>query len=206
MRLKNRNTGPIAGSYRNSVQNLEPPISSAYLDPTTTIFSAPVPQVVNRSDNSTSTNKMVDSLSANSTGVVARAATSAAEVASTLYTLLSDIRDPPREIKDVAGGVHDLANGLRELRNVLQKVDRTVFRSGVFASIYSLSDRIQSLLEIIRGLADLETRDDAESTICAVWRNKAGGIVGKIVSLNLAARLVVTLMSLVSEQDIQAIW
>lgn len=156
---------------------------------------------------------MADPLSVTSNAVVARTATSAAALVSTLYDIIVDTHDPspPRDMKDVAGGVRDLSNGLRDLYNLLQKIDRAVFRSDLFASIHSISEHIEVLIERIRGLVKLDdigdgNGGDTRRVSCASWNVKTDGIVLKIESLKLVVGLVLSMMSLVSEQDKRTTW
>lgn len=155
---------------------------------------------------------MMDPLSVTSNGVVARAATSVAALASTLYDRIAGVRgpQPPREMKEVAGGVRDLSSGLRELRNTLQKVDRGVFRSGFFASIHSVAGHVEQRLEEIPALAMLDDDGDADADVWRVsrtsWKARMGEVLSTLDSLKLAVGLITSMMLLVWEQDKRSVW
>lgn len=152
---------------------------------------------------------MVDSLSVmSSSRAVARAANSAAVLASTLYSLIAIPPDssPPREVKDVAGGLRDLSNGFRELRSILQKVDQGVLRHDLFASIDSVLEQNQALLERVQGLVTFTKDGDARIIFCARGKMRVAGLLAKTEWLKLAVGLVVSILSLVREQDMQSYW
>lgn len=134
---------------------------------------------------------------------VAGVASAAAALASSLYSIISDIRDAPREMKDIAAGIRDLSDVLRELRKILR--DRTeLFRKSLFRSIGSATKRIRDFHDEIYEL--IKSDAVVSRILWAFRRSQADKLLAKIDSLKLTVSLMMSTMSLASEQDKHTTW
>lgn len=132
---------------------------------------------------------------------VASVTKAAALLASSLYGIISDIRNAPREMKDMASGIRELSDVLQELRTALAK-GSGLFRMKLFRSIEVTTRRIEELHEDIRGLVRLD-RGMSRMVWALRSKSRAEKLLGRIDSLKLGLLLNLKTITLILERDKQ---
>lgn len=129
---------------------------------------------------------------------VAGIATAGSALASTLFDIISSIRDAPREMIDIARGIRELSTILRELRGIF-KQGRRLFKDRLFKAIRSATHRIEDVHDEIDDLLDHDGGNMAR-VLWAFRKSKATKLLAKIESHKSTVQLIATTMLLAVEE------
>lgn len=129
---------------------------------------------------------------------VAGITTAGSALASTLFDIISSIRDAPREMIDIARGIRELSTILRELRGIL-KQGRRLFKDRLFKAIRSATHRIADVHDEIDDLLDHDGGNMAR-VLWAFRKSKATKLLAKIESHKSTVQLIATTMLLAVEE------
>lgn len=129
---------------------------------------------------------------------VAGIAIAGSALASTLFDIISSIRDAPREMIDIARGIRGFSTILRELRGIL-KQGRRLFKDRLFKAIRSATHRIEDVHDEIDDLLDHDGGNMAR-VLWAFRKSKATKLLTKIDSHKSTVQLIATTMLLAVEE------
>jgi hypothetical protein len=129
---------------------------------------------------------------------VAGIATAGSALASTLFDIISSIRDAPREMIEIARGIRELSTILRELRGIFKQGGR-LFKDRLFQAILSATHRIEGVHDKISDLYDNKGGNMARVR-WAFRKSKATKLLARIESHKSTVQLIVTTMLLAVEE------
>jgi len=125
---------------------------------------------------------------------VAGIATAGSALANALYSVISGIRNAPREMVDIADSIRELSTILRELRHTARR-GRRLFSDRLFRELHSAVRRIRQIHDDVFRLLDGGDGGVAR-VVWAFRKSKATKLLTTIASHKCSAQLIATTMVL----------